>query len=82
MRHRVESVARGDGKAREGLFIAVLRPPDQFGIHVFRQMGRPVDPGRSYGMGSPDERATQSLSPRLQRAVMLRVCRSGPGVAT
>jgi hypothetical protein len=30
----VESTAHGDGEAREGLFVSVLRPSDQLGIHV------------------------------------------------
>ena len=34
VRHRVESVAHGDGEAREGLLVAVLRPSDQLGIHA------------------------------------------------
>ena len=45
VRHRVESVAGGDGEAREGLFVAALRPPDQLGIHVPHPPGRPVGPG-------------------------------------
>jgi hypothetical protein len=35
----VKSVARGDGKAREGLLVTPLRSSDQLGIHVFRQIG-------------------------------------------
>ena len=34
VRHPVESVARGDGEAREGLLVAPLRPSDQVGIHA------------------------------------------------
>ena len=45
VRHRVESVARGDGEAREGLLVTVLRPSDQLGIHVLPPYRRPIDPG-------------------------------------
>ena len=38
VRHRVEAVAHGDGEAREGLLVPVLRPSDQLGIHVFRHV--------------------------------------------
>ena len=40
-RHRVESVARGDGEAREGLLVPVLRPSDQLGIHVSSAVSAP-----------------------------------------
>ena len=34
VRDRVESVAHGDGEAREGLLVTALRPSDQLGIHA------------------------------------------------
>ena len=34
VRYRVEAVADGDGEAREGLLVTLLRPSDQLGIHV------------------------------------------------
>jgi hypothetical protein len=35
----VESVARCDGEAREGLLVTPLRPSDQLGIHVATALG-------------------------------------------
>jgi hypothetical protein len=59
VRHRVEAVARGDGEAREGLLVTVLRPSDQLGIHVSTALVAPDRFGRSLGMGADDRRATQ-----------------------
>ena len=36
VRDRVESVADGNGEAREGLLVTTLRASDQLGTHVFR----------------------------------------------
>ena len=66
VRHRVETVARGNGKAREGLLVTVLRPTDQLGIHVSSALAAPDQAGHSQGMGIVEGRATQSsvASPR------------------
>ena len=53
VRHRVEAVAHGDGEAREGLFVAALRPEHELGIHPLRTMR--VDGSSTfeqYGRGS------------------------------
>jgi hypothetical protein len=70
LRHRVESVARGDGKAREGLLVTVLGPSDQIGIHVSSAESDPVDPGRSYGMGARAAPATQCSRSAGQGAIL------------
>jgi hypothetical protein len=62
VRHRVESVAGGDGEAREGLLVAVLRPSDQIGIHChFRHIGARLESDVSYGMGRVEPWATHNL---------------------
>jgi hypothetical protein len=40
----VEAIAGGDGEAREGLLVAVLRPSDQLGIHALSAWKRSADP--------------------------------------
>ncbi|MFL5683066.1 MAG: hypothetical protein ACJ77O_07985 [Chloroflexota bacterium] len=62
VRDRVETVADGNGEAREGLLVTALRPLDQLDVHVFRHLS-PGGPGCSHGMGASDRRAVQS-SPR------------------
>ena len=52
VRHPVESVARGDGEAREGLLVTPLRPSDQVGIHAASALVAPGGSGRSHGMGA------------------------------
>jgi hypothetical protein len=61
-RHRVESVAHGDGEAREGLLVAALRPCDQIGIHVASAVPVPDEFGHSHGMGTVELAATQSFA--------------------
>ena len=59
VRHRVEPVARGDGEAREGLLVTVLRPSDEIGIHVFRRLA--ARSCRAFtGMGAVDDGLTHS----------------------
>ena len=60
MRHRVEAVARGDGEAREGLLVTVLRPSDQLGIHARSAIAASDQLGHSQGMGTVGAKATQS----------------------
>ena len=60
VRHRVETVADGDGEAREGLLVSALRPSDQLGIHVTSAVWAPGRSGRLHGMGAVQVRATQS----------------------
>ena len=40
VRHRVEPVADGDGEAREGLLVTVLRPDHEICIHALPHVGR------------------------------------------
>ena len=54
VRDRVESVAHGDGEAREGLLVTALRPSDQLGIHAASASTAPGGSGRSQGMGDLD----------------------------
>ena len=71
VRHRVESVAGGNGEAREGLLVTVLRPSDQIGIHVsLPPYRRPTSPGVSYGMGRVERRVTHSLSGERRRVAV------------
>ena len=48
----MEAVARGDGQAREGLFVPVLRPNHQVGVHATPAPPLRPLPARSVGMGS------------------------------
>ena len=63
MRHRVEPIARGHGKACEGLFVATLCSSHEIGVHaLFR--GGPVfaRSTRSLDMGASAKGRTQSSS--------------------
>ena len=71
VRHRVEPVAGGDGEAREGLLVTVLRPDHEIGIHTLPPVARRSDPAHSHGMGADQEGTTQSS----------RCGRPGTGVA-
>ena len=72
-RHRVEAVANGDGEAREGLLVTVLRPSDQICIHVSSAV---VAPGRSgrfirYGRSLPFGDSMFAAEPRYPPARIL-----------
>jgi hypothetical protein len=59
MRDRVEPIADGHGKAREGLFVAALCSSHQIGVHYLFRLGRRCAPA-SPRMGSPEREETQS----------------------